>query len=118
MIPDTDTVYIAGPMTGYPNYNYDSFHAAAAKWRGSGWKVMNPAESFGGNQKLTYERYMRNAIRLVLKSRAVALLPGWEKSKGAQMEVLIASRMGYEFFDANTGQQLPTPHLTVGIIAP
>jgi len=106
-------VYIAGPMTGLPNSNYDAFHKATAEWREAGWEVLNPAESFRGRQDLPYERYMRNALKLVMQAGAIALLPGWEKSKGALMEVLVASRQGYEFFDAITGESMPTPDLVV-----
>jgi hypothetical protein len=38
------SIYIAGPMTGYPNFNFQAFHDAAAKWKALGWKVWNPAE--------------------------------------------------------------------------
>ena len=36
--------YIAGPMTGRPNNNFQAFHAAAANLRGQGHEVVNPAE--------------------------------------------------------------------------
>lgn len=113
-----DVVYIAGPMTGLPEFNYPAFNAAAATWRAHGWAVLNPAESFGGRTDLRYERYMRNAINLVMKARAIALLPGWQDSKGAQMEVLLGVRQGYEFFDARDGRQIPTPNLKVSVEVP
>ena len=37
-------VYIAGPMSGLPEFNYPAFHAAAEKLRGMGFHVENPAE--------------------------------------------------------------------------
>lgn len=42
-------VYIAGPMTGLPEYNFPAFHAAAKAWRDAGWEVLNPAEAFDGD---------------------------------------------------------------------
>lgn len=36
-------LYIAGPMTGLPDYNYDAFHAAQAELHRAGFVVMNPA---------------------------------------------------------------------------
>lgn len=104
-----NTVYIAGPMTGLPEFNYPAFHAVAIQWRNCGWTVLNPAESFGGRTDLPYKRYMRNALKLVMKAGAVALLPGWGMSKGACMEVLTAARQEYEFFDALTGKKIPAP---------
>ena len=37
-------IYLSGPMTGYPDFNRASFHAAAAKLRDEGHWVYNPAE--------------------------------------------------------------------------
>lgn len=100
-------VYIAGPMTGCgPDFNYPAFHAAALAWRGAGFDVLNPAESFGGITTLPYRRYMRNAIRLVLRAHAIALLPGWTESDGAKMEVLLGLRLGLDFYDAHTGEMV------------
>jgi hypothetical protein len=108
-----NTIYIAGPMTGLPEWNYPAFHRASAEWRRNGWTVLNPAEGFGGRTDLPYERYMRAAIKLVMRSSAIALLPGWQASRGACMEVLIAARQGYEFFDAVTGRKIATPDVHV-----
>lgn len=36
-------VYIAGPMTGLPEFNYPTFFAAEEYLRSHGAKVMNPA---------------------------------------------------------------------------
>ena len=37
-------IYVAGPMRGYPEFNFPSFHAAAAQLRAAGHTVFNPAE--------------------------------------------------------------------------
>ena len=37
-------IYLAGPMRGYPEFNFPAFHAAAAKLRAEGHTVFNPAE--------------------------------------------------------------------------
>jgi hypothetical protein len=110
-----DVIYIAGPMTGIADYNYPAFHEAARAFRKEGWTVLNPAESFGGRQDLEYHQYMHNAVELVNFARAIALLPGWEKSPGALMEVLIGVRQGYEFFDAITGEFIDAPNLKVTV---
>lgn len=41
-------VYLSGPMTGYPNFNFPAFNERAAEWRREGWDVFNPAETDGG----------------------------------------------------------------------
>lgn len=87
-------VYIAGPMTGLPAFNFPAFHAAAAQLRAAGYEVENPAENpvpaCGG----TWLGYMRMAIAQVATVDAVVLLPGWEGSKGARIERDLAIGLG------------------------
>lgn len=111
----SNRVYIAGPMSAFKDtdWNYPAFHKAAREWREAGWEVLNPAESFNGRTDLPYRRYMRNALKLVMKAGAIALLPGWETSTGALMEVLVGVRQEYQFFDAITGDAIKTPLMTV-----
>ena len=37
-------IYIAGPMSNMPSLNFPAFHAEAARLRGLGYEVVNPAE--------------------------------------------------------------------------
>ena len=90
------TVYIAGPMTGFANLNYDAFGEAekalkdmALSW-GLDLTVINPAKFFGGRQDLPYSKYMEEARANVAKADVVVLLDGWEKSKGVTYELEIA----------------------------
>lgn len=84
-------IYISGPMTGKPELNFPAFHAAAAKLRALGYEVINPAElDLLDKQKLTWQEYMRRDIKVLVDCDAIALLPGWEKSKGARAEKYIA----------------------------
>lgn len=76
-------IYIAGPCTGLPLMNYPAFHAEAARLRDMGFVVENPAE---GPELPTWEAYMRRALRQMLTCDLVALLPGWEASRGATIE--------------------------------
>ena len=39
-----NSIYIAGPMTGIVDYNFQAFHAAAKDLRAKGYTVFNPAE--------------------------------------------------------------------------
>jgi hypothetical protein len=89
-------VYIAGPMTGLPNYNQPAFHEAAAKLEALGLAVLNPATSFGGRVDLDYPSYMRAAVMLLLQADAIVMLPGWEASKGATLELRLAVALGME----------------------
>lgn len=86
-------IYIAGPMTGYPDFNYPAFNAEAARLRALGWEVENPAENPVPNPE-TWENYLRQALRQMLTCDAVAFLPGWEASRGAVLERYVAKRVG------------------------
>ena len=111
-------IYIAGPMTGLPAYNFPAFHAAAKAWREAGWEVENPAEH---DEKLDgfnaakdtakpHEHYMRRDLPIVCSCDAVALLPGWERSKGVKNELAVARMCGLEFYHAETFARIdPTP---------
>lgn len=95
-------VYLAGPMTGLPNFNYDAFLKSAIAWRRAGFRVLNPAENYGGDQKRTYPEYIGAALNLLLMAEAIALLPGWERSTGARLELHIAQLRKYPVYDALT----------------
>lgn len=94
--------YIAGPMTGYDLHNFPAFHAAAKAWREKGHVVFNPAESHGGITTLALTHYARFDVHMLLQADAIALLPGWEQSTGAKLEVQIGQWLGLMFFDAIT----------------
>jgi len=89
------TIYVSGPMTGMPDLNFPAFHAAAAMLRAQGHDVRNPAE-VGEVPGMTWEHYMRKDLRMLCDCTAIYLLPGWEKSKGAHLELHIAHRLGME----------------------
>ncbi len=42
---ETKRIYLAGPMTGLPDYNFPAFMKAAAYLRSQGAIVFNPAEN-------------------------------------------------------------------------
>jgi hypothetical protein len=95
-------VYIAGPMTGYPELNFPAFHAAADRFRQAGWDVANPAENFGGRTDLPREAYLRADLIMLAQCDAITLLPGWRKSRGALLEYAIAQELDLVVFDAET----------------
>jgi len=99
-------IYIAGPMTGLPEHNFPAFHAAAERLRKAGWEVVNPAENFGGRTDLPRERYLREDVAQLVRCDAVALLPGWEESRGAKLEYLLARELGLKVIDVATLQPL------------
>ena len=103
-------------MTGYPNYNYAEFARLAPEWEARRWAVHNPATAFNGSEELPYESYMHSAVTMLLQADAIALMEGWEKSRGATMEALIAQRLGLPFYNANTGRRMQVD--TMWIVPP
>lgn len=88
-------LYLAGPMTGIEDYNFPAFNAAAKLLRDVSFQVINPAEH-GIVPGAEWADYMRYDIAKLVTCRTIALLPGWEKSKGASWEVEIAQRLGMQ----------------------
>jgi hypothetical protein len=91
----TKTVYISGPMTGLPDLNFPAFHAAAQQLRGLGLNAVNPAE-INPDNGMSWEACMRADIKALCDCDAIALLPGWERSKGAHLELHIAHRLNLD----------------------
>jgi hypothetical protein len=100
-------VYISGPMRGLPDYNYPVFHAVAEEIAkngvdGGGYPhedtPLNPAANYGGDTSRDITEYMQQDLHQVLSADALVLLPGWERSEGAQLEIRVASAVGKRFF--------------------
>jgi hypothetical protein len=87
-------IYLSGPMTGVPDFNYPAFHAAAATLRRMDYSVFNPAESFAGRTDLPRETYLREDVAALANCDVVVLLPGWRSSRGATLEAAIAEACG------------------------
>lgn len=100
-------------MTGLPDFNYPIFNACAERWRKAGWTILNPAEHFEGRTDLERQLYMAADIKDLLKADGIALLKGWEGSKGALLEAAIAKELDLPFFDAESMAPIPTPHVAV-----
>lgn len=103
-------IYIAGPMSGYPEFNFPAFFEAADLLEDLEWHVFNPAnkeqekeldeESFkSGDAKGAVdagfdfrEAYLWD-IERVVESDAIYMLRGWEASPGARGEHAVAVAM-------------------------
>lgn len=105
-------VYIAGPMTGLPEFNFPAFNRAAARLRHDGWHVENPAEH-GHVEGAGWADYLRWDISRIATCGAIYLLPGWSKSKGAILEVHIAQVLDLRVIPASGAEQPPSPQPAV-----
>lgn len=92
-------IYLAGPMTGYPEMNHPLFHAEAARLRAVGHEVVNPAEE-APDQSMAWIDAMMVDIPVLMACEAIALLPGWEGSNGARIEHCIAINHGMQVYMA------------------
>jgi hypothetical protein len=108
-------IYLAGPMRGIPHFNFPAFDYAAEKLRAMGFDVFSPADNdrakstvspelspTGDQDELTKQTgfSLRNALaddtRFICKEAdIIALLPGWEKSKGATAEHALSVALGH-----------------------
>lgn len=108
----TRTIYVAGPMTGIPNFNFPLFNKVAAFLRAEGHTVFNPAERVierhggvdisadnpTGDPELAAKTHgfnRRIALKedlefICLHADTICLLPGWIDSMGARAEYCTA----------------------------
>jgi hypothetical protein len=86
-------VFLCGPMSGLPHNNYPAFNREARRLRAMGYHVENPAENRAPPGR-EWSEYMRMSISQLMTCDVVALLPGWEQSKGATLEHHVAKGLG------------------------
>jgi len=104
-------------MRNIPFFNFPAFYAAADKLRQEGWIVFNPAErdnerhghdiskgNLTGDEEVAKKEHGFN-LRIALcddlkwickNADAIAVLPGWENSKGANAEIATGNALGLE----------------------
>lgn len=96
-------LYVCGPMSGLPEFNYPAFLAAEGVLTEAGYEVLNPARvdeqhwvedpdcdcrlNVIDGTKHLWQWYMDRCTPMVDKAEGLALLPGWQHSKGAKIEV-------------------------------
>jgi hypothetical protein len=83
-------LYLAGPITGVNDYR-ERFLEASKRLRADGHAVVNPAENA---PQESWAEYMRVGLSQLVICDGAAMLPGWEKSKGAFLEHHVAVNLG------------------------
>jgi Domain of unknown function (DUF4406) len=111
-------IYLSGPMSNIPQFNFPAFYAAAAELRKQGWEVVSPAEmddeedsgaalkSTDGDVndrtivKKTWGDFLARDVKLLADGgiQGIIFLPGWEKSKGAKLEAFVGLLAKYKFW--------------------
>lgn len=115
----TGRIYISGPMTGHPLWNFPAFFGHEQALRQQGWDVVNPAriDEEQGDVLITWQRWPGNApaiadvqlteafdfrkaidrdLELIDGCDAIYLLKGWEHSLGARIELDRAFVLGHQ----------------------
>jgi hypothetical protein len=121
-------VYLAGPMSGKPEFNFPAFFQGADFLRGEGYEVFSPAEHdmevvasedtdfWKGNDGtvvpdgLSYRSCLKADLTWICdNAEGMFLLPGWENSKGVGAEVALAKCLGIPIWELH-GLDSPTPY--------
>ncbi len=113
------SVYLAGPMRNYKDFNFPAFTEGATNLRNHGYEVFSPAEhevsrgfdchghdgdlakfisTTGFNLR---EALSRDIEWICARADLVVVLSGWEKSKGARAEVATAAALGVPVIPLN-----------------
>lgn len=113
-------LYIAGPMTGLPQFNYPAFFAAEEELLKMGHIPLNPARNDGetlndavasagtpSNPTHTWEWYLRRDIPHAVSADGIVVLPGWQQSRGATLEMHIATALGMPVYILRNGKLEP-----------
>lgn len=86
-------VYLSGPISGDPEYE-EKFRAAEEALTSDGCTVLNPAKLSEAFPGLSESKYLQLALTLVTYANTVYMMKGWERSKGACIEYLLAKQDG------------------------
>jgi hypothetical protein len=107
-------IYLAGPMTGLPEFNFPAFDEAAKRFEELGHTVFNPAQmdrdvGFDPSSAEVSNEFLRDALRrdlsAICDADAIAMLPGWERSGGAMVEWHLARHLGLRLIYIDCGIQ-------------
>lgn len=120
----TKATYVCGPMSGVPQFNIPLFDKVAANLREKDVKVVSPAELdseamrefslksetgnmaelteqlvAAGHPRETWGDVLARDVKLIHDEiGAFVLLPGWQKSRGARLEVFVGLLCGVKEF--------------------
>lgn len=113
-------IYLAGPMSGLPQFNFPAFFAAAEELRAAGFEVVSPAEIDNADDKgaaltstdgdptnrvamnnKTWGDFLARDVKLLADTgiQGIVFLPNWMNSKGAKLEAFVGLLQGFHFWE-------------------
>ena len=105
-------IYLSGAMTGVPLMGFPAFDEAASRIRAAGHVAISPAEldrllgyderSFENNHATPEQlrNFLERDLNVIAReATAIALLSGWESSKGSLAELALARALGLPVYD-------------------
>lgn len=96
------TIYIAGKITGDPNYKV-KFLRRAEGIKNAGHRAINPALLPDG---LPWAACMRICFAMIDAADAAVFLPDWRESRGARAEKSYCDATGKPTFEIGEGEEL------------
>ena len=97
-------VYISGMITSLKEDQYrKAFKDAADYLRKEGHEPVDPSK-LGKPEQRSWHYYMKKAIPQLCECDAIYMLIGWGKSKGAQLEMIIAQGLDMPIFYESDGE--------------
>lgn len=97
-------IYLSGPMSNMPDFNFPAFNAEADRLRALGYDVVNPVD-INPDTTTPYNECLRNDLKALLDCDTIAMLEGWMNSNGAHLEMNVAHRVGINIVEARDIQQ-------------
>lgn len=87
------TYYLSGPMSGYPDFNYEAFTLVSNVLRGCGLEIESPhenpwpADHESMEEKELWEHMMKLCRTQMKRCHGIILLNGWPQSTGSRQEL-------------------------------
>jgi hypothetical protein len=96
--PIHQTYYVSGPISGDTEGNIKKFASAVRALRARDYTVISPVEvceALSVPDPEDWAWYMRRDIEAMMQDevQGIIMLPGWEYSEGARLELLIAKAL-------------------------
>lgn len=102
-------LYLAGPMSNYPQSNFPAFYEAATDLRGRGLDIISPAELDDAETVAralknepatqTWADFLARDVKIVSEVDGIVFLPDWYKSRGAKLEAFVGLlHPNFEFY--------------------